>query len=94
MHTVTHYKNFVGNVFLSGCINPVLLFNFYYQKHVLQAAFGISHILTTVTQQKSSGGPESNDGLQLLHRCYWAPKINSNICKKFNIIHLECNIHM
>ena len=32
--------------------------------------------------------------LQLLHQHYLAPKINSNICKKFNIIYLSCNTHM
>jgi hypothetical protein len=64
MHTVTHYKtNFVGNVFFIGYIKSMLLFDFYYQKHVLQVACDIRHILTTVIQQKSSGAPKSNDGL-------------------------------
>jgi len=57
-----------------------VIFWLYYQKHVLQVAYGISHILTAVIQQKSSGAPKSNDGLQLLHQHYLAPKINSNIC--------------
>jgi len=95
MHTVTHYKtNFVGNLFLTGYINSILLFDFYYLKHVLQVACGISHILTTVIQQKSSGAPKSNDGLQLLHQQHLTPKINSNLRKKFNIIYFPCNIHM
>jgi len=59
MHTVPHYKmNFVANVFLIAYINSMLLFYFYYQKHVLQVPYGISQILTTVIQQKSSGAPE------------------------------------
>jgi len=59
MHTVTHYKmNIFANVFLTGYINSMLLFDFYYRKHVLQLAYGISHILTMVIQQKSSGAPK------------------------------------
>lgn len=87
MHTVTHYMmKFFGNLFLTGYINSMLLFHVYYQKHVLQVAYGI--------QQKSSGAPKSNEGLHIHHQQYLAPKINSNLCNKFNIIYLPCNIHM
>jgi hypothetical protein len=64
------------------------------KQSTFQVAHCISHTLTVVIAQKSSGASHSKVQKQLFHWHYIAPKINSNACKKCNITHLVWNIQI